>query len=98
MATSMCWSPGWAPAAPSPAFPALSSRTGGKRLLSVAVEPKESPVITQHLAGSPLMPGMHGIEGIGAGFIPNTLDLSLLDRVELVDSAEAMEFSTPSRP
>jgi cysteine synthase A len=59
----------------------------------VAVEPKESPVITQKLAGQELRPGPHKIQGIGAGFIPDTLDLSLVDRVEQVDSNEALEFA-----
>ena len=67
--------------------------TQGKALWAVAVEPRESPLITQYLAGEALVPGRHGIEGIGAGFIPETLDLSLVDQVELVDSAEAVEFS-----
>jgi cysteine synthase A len=67
--------------------------TCGKKIISVAVEPKESPVITQHLAGLPLQPAPHKIQGIGAGFIPDTLDLSVVDRVELVDSAEAIEFA-----
>ena len=67
--------------------------TRGKRILSVAVEPKESPVISQHLAGEPLKPGPHKIQGIGAGFIPQTLDLSVVDLVEQVDSAEAVEYA-----
>ena len=67
--------------------------TKGKKIISVAVEPKESPVITQKLAGEPLKPGPHKIQGIGAGFIPDTLDLSIVDRVEQVDSAEAVEYS-----
>ncbi len=61
----------------------------GKQIISVAVEPKESPVISQKRAGQELKPGPHKIQGIGAGFIPDTLDLSLIDRVEQVDSAEA---------
>lgn len=65
----------------------------GKALVSVAVEPKESPVITQHLAGQELRGGPHQIQGLGAGFIPDTLDLSLVDRVELVSSEEALEFA-----
>jgi cysteine synthase A len=65
----------------------------GKRILSVAVEPSESPVISQKLAGQPIKPGPHKIQGIGAGFIPETLDLSVVDRVERVDSAEAVEFA-----
>jgi cysteine synthase len=62
-----------------------------RRILSVAVEPEESPVITQKLAGEPLKPGPHRIQGIGAGFIPDTLDLAMVDRVERVSSAEAIE-------
>ena len=67
--------------------------TKGKKIISVAVEPKESPVITQKLAGEPLKPGPHKIQGIGAGFIPDTLDLSVVDRVEQVTSDEAIEFA-----
>jgi len=63
----------------------------GKPILSVAVEPKESPVITQKLAGEELKPGPHKIHGIGAGFIPDTLDLSLVDQVEQVESNEAVQ-------
>ena len=63
----------------------------GKQITSVAVEPAESPVISQHLAGQPLQPGPHRIQGIGAGFIPGTLDLSVVDRVEKVSSEEAIE-------
>lgn len=65
----------------------------GKQIISVAVEPKESPVITQRLSGSPLQPAPHKIQGIGAGFIPDTLDLSLIDRVEQVSGDEAIEFA-----
>jgi len=68
-------------------------QTRGKQIISVAVEPLESPVITQQLAGQPLQPGPHKIQGIGAGFIPDTLDLTLIDRVELVESNEAIEFA-----
>ena len=68
-------------------------KTKGKNILSVAVEPKESPVISQKLAGQELKPGPHKIQGIGAGFIPDTLDLSIVDRVEQVDSAEAVAFA-----
>jgi cysteine synthase A len=67
--------------------------TRGKRILSVAVEPKESPVISQRRAGLPIQPGPHKIQGIGAGFIPDTLDLSIVDRVEQVDSVESVEFA-----
>ena len=65
----------------------------GKRILSVGVEPAASPVITQTLAGQPLKPGPHKIQGIGAGFIPDTLDLSVVDRVEPVTNEEAIEMA-----
>jgi cysteine synthase A len=65
----------------------------GKKIISVAVEPKESPVISQTLAGAEIKPGPHKIQGIGAGFIPDTLDLSIVDRVEQVESGEAIEFA-----
>ena len=68
-------------------------RARGKPILSVAVEPLESPVLSQKLAGQPLQPGPHKIQGIGAGFIPDTLDLSLVDRVELVSGDEAIEMA-----
>ncbi len=67
--------------------------TKGKKIISVAVEPKESPVISQKLAGQELKPSPHKIQGIGAGFIPDTLDLSIVDRVEQVDSTEAVQFA-----
>ncbi len=67
--------------------------TRGKKIISVAVEPKESPVITQRLAGVELKPAPHKIQGIGAGFIPDTLELSIIDQVELVDSAQAIEYA-----
>jgi|ERR1035438_1760365 cysteine synthase A len=65
--------------------------TRGKPITSVAVEPAASPVITQKLAGQPLQPGPHKIQGIGAGFIPDTLDLSVVDRVETVTNEESVE-------
>lgn len=68
-------------------------RTRGKNIVSVAVEPASSPVISQHLAGKPLQPGPHKIQGIGAGFIPETLEVGLLDRVEAVGNDEAIEFA-----
>ncbi|OGP72122.1 MAG: cysteine synthase A [Deltaproteobacteria bacterium RBG_16_50_11] len=64
-----------------------------KKIISVAVEPVESPVISQRLAGKELKPGPHKIQGIGAGFIPDTLDLSMVDRVEQVTSEEAIEHA-----
>jgi cysteine synthase A len=66
-------------------------REKGKQILTVAVEPAGSPVITQTFNKQPLQPGPHKIQGIGAGFIPDTLDLSLVDRVETVTDAEALE-------
>jgi len=65
----------------------------GKPIISVAVEPAASPVISQHLAGEMLQPGPHKIQGIGAGFIPETLDLAMVDRVELVSNEEAYDFA-----
>lgn len=65
-------------------------QTQGKAIISVAVEPKESPVITQTLNGEEVKPGPHKIQGIGAGFIPKNLDLSLIDLVEQVDSETAI--------
>ncbi len=68
-------------------------KTRGKQILSVAVEPSDSPVISQKLAGAELKPGPHKIQGIGAGFIPDTLDLSVVDRVEQVSNDEAIDFA-----
>lgn len=65
----------------------------GAKLLSVGVEPTNSAVITQHLAGQPLKPGPHKIQGLGAGFIPDTLDLSMVDRVELCTNEEALDMA-----
>jgi cysteine synthase A len=65
----------------------------GKPILSVAVEPAASPVITQTLNKQPLQPGPHKIQGIGAGFIPDTLDLSMVDRAEQVTNDEAIEMA-----
>jgi cysteine synthase A len=67
--------------------------TKGKKILSVAVEPVHSPVITQLRGGQPLVPGPHKIQGIGAGFIPDVLDLSLIDRVETVSNDESIAFA-----
>ncbi|AJA45075.1 cysteine synthase A [Frischella perrara] len=66
-------------------------KTHGKDITAVAVEPLSSPVISQALAGQPLQPGPHKIQGIGAGFIPDNLDLSLIDLVEKVSNEEAIE-------
>lgn len=68
-------------------------RDRGKALYSVAVEPEDSAVIRQKLASAELRPGPHKIQGIGAGFIPETLDLSIIDRVESVSNEEAIDFA-----
>ncbi len=65
----------------------------GKKILSVGVEPTTSAVITQTLNKQPLKPGPHKIQGIGAGFVPDTLDLSMVDRVELVSNEESFEMA-----
>ena len=67
--------------------------TLGKPLLSVAVEPSNSPVITQTRSGEALQPGPHKIQGIGAGFVPGNLDLALVDRVEQVSDEEAVAMA-----
>ncbi len=64
-----------------------------RQILSVGVEPECSPVIRHHLAGEQLQPGITAIQGIGAGFIPDTLDLDLVDRVESVSDEEAIEYA-----
>nr|WP_113868829.1 cysteine synthase A [Brenneria salicis]NMN92633.1 cysteine synthase [Brenneria salicis ATCC 15712 = DSM 30166]RBP58935.1 cysteine synthase [Brenneria salicis ATCC 15712 = DSM 30166]RLM29660.1 cysteine synthase A [Brenneria salicis ATCC 15712 = DSM 30166] len=64
--------------------------TKGKAITSVAVEPADSPVISQALAGEELKPGPHKIQGIGAGFIPDNLDLKLIDRVEKITNEDAI--------
>lgn len=65
----------------------------GRKILSVGVEPTASPVITQTLRGEPVKPGPHKIQGIGAGFIPDTLDLKMVDRVELISNEESIEMA-----
>jgi len=67
-------------------------KTKGKPIVSVAVEPAASPILTQQRAGLPLQPAPHKIQGIGAGFVPKILDLSLVDRIERVTNEEAIEF------
>ncbi len=68
-------------------------RVKSKPILTVAVEPEESPVITQTLNGEPARPGPHKIQGIGAGFVPKNLDLTLVDRVERVSSLDAIAMA-----
>jgi len=67
--------------------------TQGKAITSVAVEPTDSPVISQTLAGEEVKPGPHKIQGIGAGFIPKNLDISLIDRAEQVSNDDAIEMA-----
>jgi len=67
--------------------------TKGRRLTSVAVEPTASPVLTQKRNGEELKPSAHKIQGIGAGFVPDVLDLSLVDAIEQVTNEEAIHFA-----
>lgn len=67
--------------------------TQGKPVLSVAVEPAASPVLTQFRAGEALAPAPHKIQGIGAGFVPETLDLSVVDDIALVSNEEAVTYA-----
>jgi cysteine synthase A len=68
-------------------------KTKGKPIVSVAVEPSASPVLTQYRSGEPLKPGPHKIPGIGAGFIPQNLDLSLVDDIQQVSNEEAIRYA-----
>ena len=68
-------------------------RTMGKSITSVAVEPSASPVLTQLRAGEPLKPGPHKIQGLGAGFVPDTLDMSLVDEIEQVSNEDAVLYA-----
>jgi cysteine synthase A len=68
-------------------------KTKGKAIISVAVEPAASPVLTQQRAGEPLKPAPHKIQGIGAGFIPGNLDLSLVDEIEQVSNEESILYA-----
>ncbi|MDS4042550.1 MAG: cysteine synthase A [Candidatus Competibacter sp.] len=67
--------------------------TQGKPIVSVAIEPTASPVLTQKRAGEPLKPAPHKIQGIGAGFVPDVLDLSLVDEIEQVSNEEAIHYA-----
>jgi cysteine synthase A len=68
-------------------------KTRNRPLWSVAVEPAASPVLTQHQAGAPLKPAPHKIQGIGAGFVPEVLDFSFVDQIELVTNEEAVGYA-----
>ena len=67
--------------------------TKGKPIIAVAVEPEASPVLTQKRAGQALKPGPHKIQGIGAGFVPEVLDLSLVDEIEQVSNEESILYA-----
>jgi cysteine synthase len=67
--------------------------TKGKAVMSVAVEPSASPVLTQQRLGEPINPGPHKIPGIGAGFVPKNLDLSLVDEIQQVSNEEAIRYA-----
>ena len=67
--------------------------TKGKKIVSVAVEPTASPVLTQQRAGQELKPSPHKIQGIGAGFVPGVLDLSLVDAIEQVSTEDAVFYA-----
>lgn len=68
-------------------------QTRGKAIRSIAVEPSASPVLTQHRSGQPLKPAPHKIQGIGAGFVPGVLDLSLVDEIEQVTNEESIAYA-----
>jgi cysteine synthase A len=68
-------------------------KTKGKSIQSIAVEPSASPVLTQKRAGQELAPAPHKIQGIGAGFVPDILDLDLIDQIEQVSNEEAIEYA-----
>ncbi|NDF70786.1 MAG: cysteine synthase A [Betaproteobacteria bacterium] len=67
-------------------------QTRGKAIITVAVEPENSPVLTQTRQGDEVKPAPHKIQGIGAGFVPDVLDMSLVDAIERVSDAEAVEY------
>ena len=90
----MPWCAALEPAEPLPGVSRfITSVQKNKKVISIAVEPTGSPVITQARKGQPLHPGPHKIQGIGAGFIPGNLDLSVVDRVEQVTNEESMEMA-----
>ena len=68
-------------------------QTQGKAVVSVAVEPSASPILTQTRRGEPVKPGPHKIQGIGAGFVPGVLDLNLIDLIETVSNEEAIDYA-----
>ncbi|MCQ8118604.1 cysteine synthase A [Methylomonas methanica] len=64
-----------------------------KPIVSIAVEPEASPVLSQYRSGQDIQPGPHKIQGIGAGFVPDVLDLSMIDAIEQVSNDEAIEYA-----
>ncbi|OQW67173.1 MAG: cysteine synthase A [Proteobacteria bacterium ST_bin11] len=64
-----------------------------KPIISIAVEPEASPVLSQYRSGQDIQPGPHKIQGIGAGFVPDVLDLSMIDAIEQVSNDEAIEYA-----
>ena len=68
-------------------------RTQNKPIISIAVEPEASPVLTQARAGEEIKPAPHKIQGIGAGFVPGVLDLSLVDEIEQVSNEDAIFYA-----
>jgi cysteine synthase A len=68
-------------------------RIRNKQVITIGVEPSGSPVITQTMQGLPLKPGPHKIQGIGAGFVPANVDLSVIDRMEQVSNEESIEMA-----
>ena len=67
--------------------------TQGKAIIAIGIEPEASPVINQQLRGEERKPSPHKIQGIGAGFVPDNLDLSVVDRVETVSNEDAVAFA-----
>lgn len=68
-------------------------KTQGKAITTVAVEPTDSPILTQAREGKELKPAPHKIQGIGAGFVPDNLDMALVDRIETVTNEDAMAMA-----
>ena len=93
MAPLTCSWPASAPVAPITGVSRYIKNEAGKAIESVAVEPTNSPVITQTMNGEAVKPGPHKIQGIGAGFIPQNLDLSVVDKVEQVTNEESVAMA-----